>query len=71
MDNIYFAPLVSIVHLHYYALILGILVIHSLVDPELEPFNSPCWLQFGVGWKRPLNTLLFCFFDGVKLHYHS
>ena len=39
LDNIAFAPLVAIVSLRDYALILGIPVIHFLMDVELEPFN--------------------------------
>ena len=71
MDNIAFAPLVSIVHLRDCALILGIPVILFVMAPELEPFNSPRQYHFGIGLKRPPNPLLVSLLDGVKIHYRS
>ena len=50
LDNIAFTVLVAIFCLRDYTLILRLLVTHSLMVLELEPFNLPRWLQT---WDSP------------------
>ena len=56
MDNTALALLVAIFSLRDYALILRILVIHFFLDLELEPFDSPHWIQSWDRLKAPPQT---------------